>query len=114
MPKRLGSGATRSFSVMAALCLATTTVHAADGSTINSGDTAWLLVSTALVLFMMIPGLSLFYAGLVRSKNVLSILMQCFALTAVMSLIWLACGYSLSFSDGSSFIGGFGKISSAA
>jgi ammonium transporter, Amt family len=110
LPQRFGSGAKRSFSVMAALCLATSTVHAADGSTLNSGDTAWLLVSTALVLFMMIPGLSLFYAGLVRSKNVLSILMQCFALTAVMSLVWLVCGYSLSFSDGSSFIGGFGKM----
>lgn len=75
-------------------------------STINSGDTAWLLVSTALVLFMMIPGLAMFYAGLVRSKNVLSIFMQCFALTAVLSILWLICGYSLSFSNGSGFIGG--------
>ncbi|HRH98920.1 MAG TPA: ammonium transporter, partial [Prosthecobacter sp.] len=73
------------------------------------GDTAWLLVSTALVLFMMIPGLALFYAGLVRAKNILSILMQCFALTAVLSLVWLACGYSLCFSDGCSVIGRFGK-----
>jgi Amt family ammonium transporter len=82
---------------------------AADGSTINSGDTAWLLVSTALVLFMMIPGLALFYAGLVRAKNVLSIFMQCFALTAVLSIVWLVCGYSLSFSDGNAFIGGLGN-----
>ena len=72
---------------------------------INSGDTAWMLTATALVLFMMIPGLALFYAGLVKSKNVLSIFMQCFALTCVMSLLWLACGYSLSFSDGNGFIG---------
>ncbi len=108
--KRIGSGASRSFSVTAALVLFTTTSHAADGTTINSGDTAWLLVSTALVLFMMIPGLALFYAGLVRAKNILSILMQCFALTAVLSLVWFGCGYSLAFSDGGSFIGGFGKM----
>jgi len=110
MLKSTGSGALRSFSVMAALALVTTSAHAADGATtINSGDTAWLLVSTALVLFMMLPGLALFYAGLVRAKNVLSILMQCFALTAVLSLVWLVCGYSLCFADGGSFIGGFSK-----
>jgi len=110
MLTRLGSGATRIFSVAAALVLATTTVHAAEGSSIDSGDTAWLLVSTALVLFMMLPGLALFYAGLVRAKNILSILMQCFALTAVLSLVWLVCGYSLCFADGSSMIGGLGKM----
>lgn len=92
------------------LLAATTSAHAAETSTIDSGDTAWLLVSTALVLFMMIPGLALFYAGLVRSKNVLSILMQCFALTAVMSLVWLAAGYSLAFTEGCSVIGRFDKI----
>jgi len=108
--KRIGSLASRRFSVTAALVLFTTTSHAADTTTINSGDTAWLLVSTALVLFMMIPGLALFYAGLVRAKNILSILMQCFALTAVLSLVWFVCGYSLAFSDGGSFIGGFGKM----
>jgi Amt family ammonium transporter len=64
---------------------------------IDSGDTAWLLTSTALVLFMTIPGLSLFYAGLVRTKNVLSVLMQCFVLTALITLLWLAYGYSLAF-----------------
>lgn len=77
--------------------------------TLDSGDTAWVLVSTALVLFMTIPGLSLFYAGLVRSKNVLSVLMQCFSITCLASLIWLFFGYSLSFGDGGSmnaFIGG--------
>ncbi len=82
---------------------------AAESTTINAGDTAWLLTSTALVLFMMIPGLALFYAGLVRSRNVLSIFMQCFVLTAALSLLWLVCGYSLSFSDGGSFFGGMGK-----
>ncbi len=79
----------------------------------DSGDTAWLLTSTALVLFMTIPGLSLFYAGLVRTKNVLSILMQCFTITCVTTLLWFAVGYSLTFTDGgelNGFIGGFSKI----
>lgn len=67
---------------------------------IDSGDTAWVLTSTALVLFMTIPGLSLFYAGLVRSKNALSVLMQCFAITCLASILWLVYGYSLAFSDG--------------
>ncbi len=75
----------------------------------NGGDTAWVLTSTALVLFMTIPGLALFYGGLVRTKNVLSVLMQCFAITCVVSLLWLAFGYSLAFGDGNGFIGGFGK-----
>lgn len=82
--------------------------RAAEG-TIQSGDTAWMLTSTALVLFMMLPGLALFYAGLVRARNVLSIFMQCFVLTCALSLLWMVCGYSLSFSDGGAFIGGLGK-----
>jgi Amt family ammonium transporter len=65
---------------------------------LDSGHTAWVLVSSALVLFMMIPGLALFYAGLVRTKNVLSVMMQCIALTAVLTLVWFVCGYSLAFS----------------
>lgn len=79
---------------------------------LNNGNTAWILTSTALVLFMTIPGLSLFYGGLVRSKNVLSILMQCFALTCMVSIIWLAYGYSVAFGDGGSanaIWGGLGK-----
>lgn len=72
---------------------------------LNSGDTAWMLTATALVLFMTIPGLSLFYAGMVRSKNVLSVLMQCFALTALMSVLWMLYGYSLAFTDGADLIG---------
>lgn len=93
------------------LVVSTSNANAAEAgaSTINSGDTAWMLVATALVLFMMIPGLALFYAGLVRSKNVLSILMQCFALTAVLSILWLVCGYSLSFSDGNAVIGSWSR-----
>lgn len=106
-PLRRRPGRLLFFTACAALCCASTSLHAAETSTIQSGDTAWLLTSTALVLFMMIPGLALFYAGLVRSKNVLSIFMQCFALTAVLSLVWLACGYSLSFTGDS---GGFGTL----
>jgi ammonium transporter, Amt family len=92
------------------ILVATIPAHAADSPGTNSGDTAWLLTSTALVLFMMIPGLALFYAGLVRARNVLSIFMQCFALTAVLSLVWVACGYSLCFTDGGSLFGGFSKM----
>ena len=65
----------------------------------NQANTAWVLTSTALVLFMTIPGLSLFYGGLVRSKNVLSVLMQCFAITCLVSLLWLAGVYSFIFAD---------------
>jgi Amt family ammonium transporter len=69
---------------------------------LSGADTAWILTSTALVLFMTIPGLALFYAGLVRSKNVLSVLMQCFAITCLASLLWFAYGYGLAFGDGGS------------
>lgn len=83
---------------------ATTSVSA---DTLNEGNTAWILTATALVLFMTIPGLALFYGGLVRSKNVLSVLMQCFSITAMVSVLWLLVGYSLAFTEGNSFIGGF-------
>lgn len=79
----------------------------ADG--LDSGDSAWILTSTALVLFMTLPGLALFYGGLVRAKNVLSVLMQCFAITCMVSILWVIGGYSLAFSDGGSlndWIGG--------
>jgi len=78
---------------------------------INSGDTAWMIMATALVLLMTIPGLALFYGGLVRRKNVLNVLMQCFIITAVISIEWVVCGYSLSFGSSKGFlapfIGGF-------
>ena len=83
---------------------------AAVADELNSGDTAWMLTATALVLFMTIPGLSLFYAGMVRSKNVLSVLMQCFAITGLMSILWAFWGYSIAFGDGNAFMGGFGKL----
>ena len=79
---------------------------------LDSGNTAWMLTSTALVLLMTIPGLSLFYAGMVRAKNVLSVLMQCFAITAIISVVWTLYGYSLAFSDGAglqAWIGGLEK-----
>jgi Amt family ammonium transporter len=91
---------------------------AAEGPTLNSGDTAWMLTSTALVLFMTIPGLALFYAGMVRSKNVLSVMMQCFAITCLISVLWMMFGYSLAFdttgmekgvTNLSSFVGGLSK-----
>ena len=85
---------------------------------LNSGDTAWMLTATALVLFMTIPGLALFYGGMVRSKNVLSVMMQCFAITGLMSILWMVYGYSLAFDttsmekgvlNASSFVGGLSK-----
>ncbi|MGQ0699066.1 MAG: ammonium transporter [Panacagrimonas sp.] len=76
---------------------------------LNSGDTAWILTSTALVLFMTLPGLALFYGGLVRTKNVLSVLMQCFAITCMVSVLWVLFLYSLAFGSGGPFIGGLGK-----
>jgi Amt family ammonium transporter len=82
-------------------------VASAEG--LNGGDGAWMLTATALVLFMTLPGLALFYGGLVRSKNVLSILMQCFALTCVVTLLWVVAGYGLAFGDGgewNKYIGG--------
>jgi Amt family ammonium transporter len=100
-----------------ALLLALPNIALADE--LSSGDTAWMLTSTALVLFMTIPGLALFYGGLVRTKNVLSVLMQCFALTAIMTLVWVIIGYSLAFNtDGmeagstniNSFVGGLGTM----
>tara|TARA_B100001559_G_scaffold201614_1_gene168740 strand:- start:6 stop:1217 length:1212 start_codon:yes stop_codon:yes gene_type:complete len=76
---------------------------------LDTGNTAWILTSTALVLFMTLPGLALFYGGLVKSKNILSVLMQCIAVACLASLIWLAVGYSLAFADGSQWVGGLQK-----
>ena len=88
-------------------------------ATLNSGDTAWMLIATALVLFMTIPGLALFYGGLVRVQNVLSVLMQCFALTGIITILWIVLGYSLAFNTAgmeagkitlNSFVGGLGTF----
>mgnify|MGYP005630429803 FL=1 len=76
---------------------------------LDTGNTAWILTSTALVLFMTLPGLALFYAGLVKSKNILSVLMQCIAIACLASLIWLGVGYSMAFADGNQWVGGLQK-----
>ncbi len=102
----------RSAKSLAALALLSPSVAMAE-DVLNSGDTAWMITATALVLFMTIPGLSLFYAGMVRSKNVLSVLMQCFTLTALMTVIWVIYGYSFAFGNGgdfNAFFGGFEKL----
>ncbi|WP_299406513.1 ammonium transporter [uncultured Roseobacter sp.] len=75
----------------------------------NGADTAWIIVATALVLFMTLPGLALFYGGLVRARNVLSVFMQCFSIACLMSILWLAAGYSIAFGDGNAYWGGLGK-----
>src|SRR5579863_9984545 len=89
--------------------MAQTPPPAAAASAIDSGDTAWMLTSTALVLLMTIPGLALFYGGMVRKKNVLATVMQSFAITCLVTVLWVICGYSLAFVDGNNFIGGFDK-----
>jgi len=94
--------------MLAIILLAPSFAFAED--TLNGSNTAWILTSTALVLFMTLPGLALFYGGLVRSKNVLSILMQCFAIAGVSSILWLIVGYSLAFTEGNNFIGDFSRV----
>ena len=76
-----------------------TIAHAADAAAVDTGSTAWVLTATALVLFMTLPGLALFYGGLVRAQNLLSVLMHCFAIACVVSVLWAAFGYSLAFDE---------------
>ncbi|MFC5429489.1 ammonium transporter [Paraburkholderia denitrificans] len=101
------AAATASAPADASAPAAPTAPFSVDSSKINSGDTAWMLTSTALVLFMTIPGLALFYGGMVRKKNVLATLMQSFAITCVVTVIWTVIGYTLAFTPGGPFIGGF-------
>src|SRR5215207_8650191 len=93
--------------LLAAMLAATSAF--ADEPTVNKGDNAWMLVSTVLVLLMTIPGLALFYGGLVRSKNMLSVLAHVFYTVCIVTLIWVLYGYSLTFTGGSPYIGGFSK-----
>jgi len=86
---------------------------AAEAPAIDAADTAWMLTSSVLVLFMTLPGLALFYAGLVRTKNVLSVLMQCFAIASVITIAWVLFGYSLAFTDGGGINAGLGGLSNA-
>src|SRR3970040_2292138 len=95
------------FLSLALLVLLPFSVHAGDA--LNSGDTAWLLTATALVLFMTLPGLALFYGGLVRAQNVLSVLMHCFAIACLVSVLWLIFAYSLAFATGPPWIGDLSK-----
>ena len=105
--------------VILLLCGVPSLAMAQEATAPDSGDTAWMLTSTALVLFMTIPGLALFYGGLVRVQNVLSVLMQCFALTGLITIVWIICGYSLAFNTAgmeagkltlTSFVGGLGTM----
>src|SRR5210317_1922141 len=82
----------------------------ADETAASGANTAWILTSTALVLFMTLPGLALFYGGLVRSKNVLSVLMQCFSIAGIVSVLWLVLGYSLAFAEGGPWVGGWDRF----
>ncbi|MDE1967915.1 MAG: ammonium transporter [Alphaproteobacteria bacterium] len=91
------------------LLAASTPVWAADTGAIDAGNTAWVLIASALVLFMTLPGLGLFYGGLVRARNLLSVLMHCFVICSIVSVIWLLYGYSLAFADGNSLLGGLSK-----
>ncbi len=102
----------------ALLSLISPGIALAQETTLDSGDTAWMLTATALVLFMTIPGLALFYGGMVRSKNILSVMMQCFAITGLMSILWMVYGYSLAFdttgmeagvTNFNSFVGGLDR-----
>ncbi|MGD2119154.1 MAG: ammonium transporter [Chromatiales bacterium] len=82
----------------------------AQDASLDGANTSWILTSTALVLFMTLPGLAMFYGGLVRSKNVLSVLMQCFSIAGVASILWFVVGYSLAFGEGNAWIGDFSKV----
>ena len=93
---------------VAALLLLAQPAFAED--TLSAGDTAWMLTATALVLLMTLPGLALFYGGLVRGRNVLSVLAQCLVSAGVMAVLWVVVGYSLAFGDGNAFIGDFSKV----
>jgi Amt family ammonium transporter len=94
----------------AAAAPAAATAQPTPAPTPNKGDTAWMLTSTALVLLMSVPALALFYGGLVRSKNMLSMLMQVFVTFSLITVLWCIYGYSLSFTEGNAFIGGFDRL----
>ncbi len=99
-----------SWSVVAgAVLLAASPVFAQEGDLLNGANTAWIMTSTALVLFMTLPGLALFYGGLVQAKNILSVLMHCFAIACLVSVLWLVVLYSVAFGDANAVFGGFGK-----
>ncbi|MBL6081509.1 ammonium transporter [Belnapia sp. T18] len=100
----------RALAPLAVALLAATPALAQDGPKIDTGDTAWMLTSTALVLMMTIPGLALFYAGMVRKKNVLATMMQSFTIAALTTVVWMVAGYSLAFGEGGPWIGDLSKL----
>ncbi|MDB5373605.1 MAG: ammonium transporter [Belnapia sp.] len=100
----------RALAPLAMALLAAGPAMAQDGPKIDTGDTAWMLTSTALVLMMTIPGLALFYAGMVRKKNVLATMMQSFTLAALITVVWMVAGYSLAFGEGGPWIGDLSKL----
>ena len=97
-------------SAAAFLAMAAVPAFAADEAKVDTGDAAWMLVSTALVLMMTVPGVALFYAGMVRKKNVLATMMQSFSICALVSVLWMVAGYSLAFSEGNAWIGDFSRF----
>ena len=100
----------RLFSIMALPLVFLSSSSAFAEDALNSGDSAWILTATALVLFMTLPGLTIFYAGLARAQSVLSVMMHCFSVCCVASVLWLVCGYSLAFSGDGAFIGDLQKV----
>jgi Amt family ammonium transporter len=95
---------------LAGALLTASPAWAQDDAVLDTGNTAWMLTSSALVLMMTLPGLALFYAGLVRAKNTLSLFMQCLVSAGVAGVLWILVGYSLAFDGGNAFIGGLGKV----
>src|ERR1700737_3959564 len=110
MPTAPKTAATLSRSVGVLAALAPALSWAADAPVPNKGDTAWMLTSTALVLLMSVPALALFYGGLVRTKNMLSVLMKVVVVFSLITVLWCVYGYSLAFTEGNAFFGGFSRI----
>src|SRR5262245_18549733 len=106
----MGSAAAAAACAFTQLASASAFAEEAVPPSVDSGDTAWVLTASALVLMMTLPGLALFYGGLVRAKNVLNVLMQCFISAGVVGMLWILVGYSLAFGTGGSFIGDFSKF----
>src|SRR5215475_5679994 len=96
--------------VVAGLMLTQATPALADTPALDRGDTSWMLTSTALVLMMTIPRLALFYGGMVRKMNVLATMMQSFLVTCLVTVLWMVVGYSLAFTEGNGFVGGFSRV----
>jgi len=109
MKRLLTVSALLALAMFSGLCSAEDAAAAVTPPTINKGDTTWVIVSTILVILMVIPGLALFYGGMVRAKNMLSVLMQTFVIFALTSILWAVYGYSVAFTEGNAFFGGFSK-----